>query len=358
MLSTSKTCNSKTSEAPQLAYVILFQNSEATDYYMGVIAEALKRSGWICQIIDSAQRSTFLPPNKESLIVTASCLDAFRFLRRGYKNVAVWCQGIVPEESFLRNRSKYRAFVLSMIEKIVLKKAKFVFLISAEMKHHFEMKYHLHLDGRCAIMPCFNTALSSEFVLTPGKYDSKIFVYMGSLAAWQCFEKTAQLFKAIEERIDGALFKVYCFDKEGANRILKDVGVRNYWVGSVPPDQVASALSEASFGFVVREDRALNRVATPTKLSSYLSAGVIPIFSDCLIDFKQATMGMKHVFAISSEPDIDALVEYCNQPIDAQEVLIEFAGLFKTYYSKEKYVKELSAALSERLGFLGRFDNE
>lgn len=48
---------------------------------------------------------------------------------------------------------------------------------------------------------------------------------------------------------------------------------------------MSEALADVKFGFVLRNDVPVNRVATPTKLSSYLSAGVIPVFSKYLKDF-------------------------------------------------------------------------
>lgn len=336
-------------DLPREAYVVLSQNSEVTDNYMNVIKGALERSGWMCQTVEFSTRSAFSPLRKDALIVVASCMDALSFIKQGFKNVVVWCQGIVPEESFMRRHSRSRRLALSLMESYVLKKAKFVFFVSSEMKRHYEAKYGLDFKGRYGIMPCFNSELCAESVLAPEKYANKVFVYMGSLAAWQCFDETARLFKRIEERMPDALFKVYCFDQRGAEEKLRRAGVQNYWVGSVPPDQVSMELSGASFGFVIREDCAVNRVATPTKLSSYLSAGVIPIFSRCLTSFREATKGMKYALAVDAEPDVNAVVDFCSQPIEASEVLAEFKHLFETYYSREHYVESLSTVLVERL---------
>lgn len=333
---------------PREAYVVLSQNAEVTDYYMNVIKEALERSGWTCQTVEFSSRTTFPPLRKGALIVVASCMDALRFIKRGFENVVVWCQGIVPEESFMRRHSRTRRFALSLIESYVLKKAEFVFFVSSEMKSHYEAKYGLDFEGRYGIMPCFNSELCAESVLAPGKYASKVFVYMGSLAAWQCFDDTAHLFRRIEERMPDALFKVYCFDQRGAEEKLRRAGVQNYWVGSVPPDQVPVELRDASFGFVIREDCAVNRVATPTKLSSYLSAGVIPIFSRCLTSFREATKGMKYALPVDAEPDVDAVIDFCSQPIEASEALAEFEHLFETYYSREHYVESFSSAFEKR----------
>lgn len=60
---------------------------------------------------------------------------------------------------------------------------------------------------------------------------------------------------------------------------------------------MTDTLRDVKFGFVLRDDIAVNNVATPTKLSSYLSAGVIPIYSSALKDFYEKTKFM-HCFVL------------------------------------------------------------
>lgn len=85
--------------------------------------------------------------------------------------------------------------------------------------------------------------------------------------------------------------RVFTFSVDQANKLLEERGIKNYSVTSVPPDQMTEALRDVKFGFVLRDDIAVNNVATPTKLSSYLSAGVIPVYSTALKDFHEKRKG-------------------------------------------------------------------
>ena len=48
------------------------------------------------------------------------------------------------------------------------------------------------------VMPCFNEEMDREQFLVHD-YNDNVFIYAGTLAAWQCFEQTVRLYKQIEE---------------------------------------------------------------------------------------------------------------------------------------------------------------
>lgn len=281
----------------------------------------------------------------EDWFVSPSALEACRIFSLGAKNVILWCQGIIPEESYLRNRSKSKSAILSLIEKRALKKAAFCLFVSDDMRRHYEVKYGLSFEGRCFVMPCFNSMFEQESFFAEGKYDSPIFAYVGSMAAWQCFDATVDLYKELEARLPGALLKVLTFDQAGARKILRAKGVERYEVGCVPPEKVAGELAKVAYGFVIREDDPVNRVATPTKLSSYMAAGVIPVFSDCIGSFSALARGLKYAIPVGSSVDVDAVARRCAEPVRREEVLGEYRRVFDTYYSREYYVRGLAPLL-------------
>lgn len=327
-------------------------NSEVTDYYTETVALALERAGYETETVaaDGIAECVGSRAGKDDWFFSADAVEACRLRLRGFSNVILWCQGVIPEESYLRHRSKVRARILSLIERHALKKASFCLFVSDAMRRHYEEKYKLGFEGRCFVMPCFNSELVSEFFFTEGKYDSPTFCYVGSLAAWQCFEQTVDLYKDIESCVPGARLKVLTFEQDEALGILKSKGVERFELGCVPPDKVAAELADVSYGFVLREDNIVNRVATPTKFSSYMSAGVIPIFSDCLDSFANLARGLR--FAVSADESVDAesVVLGCSKVIRREDVLAEYRQVFDTYYSREYYIEKLAPLLSEALG--------
>jgi hypothetical protein len=171
----------------------------------------------------------------------------------------------------------------------------------------------------------------------------RFFTYVGSLDVWQCFDETIELYKEIESKLCDTKLRVYTFDVESARRRIIEKEIKNYSVERVPKNEVANRMNEVSYGFVIRKDNIINRVATPTKLSTYLASGVIPIFSDCLQDFYNLSKAMKYVYAVPSIVDVDSIIEFCRKPIIVNEIKEEYKAVFNSYYSKEKYIKEISS---------------
>ena len=219
-----------------------------------------------------------------------------------------------------------------------------------KMRDYYEKLGKCSFTNKSYLMPCFNEVYDRA-VFDSKDYSKKIFTYVGSLDLWQCFDKTADIYKSIEERLTGSFFKVLTFDVENGERILKEKGVKHYEVKRVPKEEVRNELLSANYGFIIREDCIVNRVATPTKFSSYLSSGVIPIFSKCLTDFTQVSSGMKYSMPLEEKIDISNLLDFVNQEIDKEELADEYKKLFADYYSPDHHIEQLSV-LFNKLGII------
>ena len=125
--------------------------SAVTETYMRIIREAVCEAGFFAQ-----DRRLCKRPSRNDYIVTNGALVTVRYLLSGYRRHVVWMQGIVPEESYLRRHSRLRRAVLSFVERLVLKRADLLLLVSSEMLIHYETKYGLSLAGKSFIMPCFS----------------------------------------------------------------------------------------------------------------------------------------------------------------------------------------------------------
>ena len=330
-----------------MIWILRSTNSEVTDFYLETVSSALEKAGFPTMMVpvEKVRECVATHARSEDWFVSPSALEACRIFSLGVKNVILWCQGIIPEESYLRNRSKSKSAVLSLIEKLALKKAAFCLFVSDDMRRHYEVKYGLSFEGRCFVMPCFNSTLEEVSFLAEGKYDTPTFAYVGSMAAWQCFEATVDLYKELEVRLPGALLKVLTFDQGKARKVLRAKGVERYEVGCVPPEKVADELARVAYGFVIRKDDPVNQVATPTKLSSYMAAGVIPVFSDCIGSFSGLARGLKYAVPVGMPVDVDAVARRCAEPVRREELLGEYRRVFDTYYSREYYVEGLAPLL-------------
>ena len=323
------------------AYIYMnYANIVVLKVYLDVIKSALTKLGYECEYIKS-----FDNISKESLIVFPMGKDLFKYYLKGYRNAILWQQGATGAESFMRHSSKIRKFILDYMDCFAMKKAKMIFFVSQYMKEYYEAKAHTSFAKKAYVMPCFNESLD-ESVFEKKDYSKKIFTYVGSLDLWQCFNETADVYAEIERKNPDAFFKVLTFNVEKAKQIIADKNIKNYSVACVPKEQVRQELEEASFGFILRHDIDVNRVATPTKISSYLSAGVLPVYSSCLRDFHAQATGKSFAFALNPGEDLEELSNYIKGEINKNSVQKEIRDLFDTYYSTENHVKKIVAFFS------------
>ena len=323
------------------AYIYMnYPNVVVLNVYLDVIKEALVRLNYECEYIKD-----FNEVSKKDLIVFPMGKDAFKYYFKGYRNFILWQQGATGAESFMRHSSKIRSGILNYMDCFAMKKAKMIFYVSQYMQEYYEKMAHTSFEHKAYVMPCFNEVLDKE-LLEKKDYSKKVFTYVGSLDLWQCFNETVDIYAEIEKRIPDAFFKVLTFNTEKTEEILKGKNIKNYSVACVPKEKVKSELENATYGFIIRHDIELNRVATPTKISSYLSAGVLPIYSTCLKDFHAQAHGKAFAYALNPKEDIDGLIQFINSDLDKSLVQQEINDLFSTYYSKDYHVSNIIHCLA------------
>lgn len=311
-----------------------YANQSVTRDYLSVIESALSSLAVRRHNISRLVPQTGL---SSRIAVTVTAADAARARKLGYGKVILWAQGLSPEESFLRHHSYLRYLVLSAIEKKGLGCADFVFLVSDEMKAHFERKYRMQIPN-AFVMPCFNEEMDREQFLVHD-YNDNVFIYAGTLAAWQCFEQTVRLYKQIEETYGNIVrFLVLTQQQKEAETVLKKYGIKNYSTACVRKEQVRMEMAKAKFGFCIREDTAVNRAATPTKLSSYVCNGVIPVYSSCLRDFHRRAQGNPYCLCVDDALFWEKLWRcMLGDKIEGKNMFHEFQESFGRYYSKNSY---------------------
>lgn len=320
-----------------------YENQTVTAEYVSVIEECLGLNGVKTHSIVLIEKKS---ENKEKGIVVVSMKDAFRAKKAKYGKIVLWVQGASAAESYMRNRSAARYVALSGIEFFGLKSADLILFVSNTMKEYYENKFKMKL-GNSYIMPCFNNEIDEKYFYTENKYSDNIFVYAGSLAPWQCFEPTVKFFKQIEEKVPNAFFRVLVKDHETAKSVLDKYAVKNYSLGFVPQSEIGNEMAKAKFGFCLRENSIVNRVATPTKLSTYIAHGVMPVYSNYLVDFKRQSDGCAYCFCIdhNNSDSVQTIIDVCNNKTNAGDVLDVYKSFFGEYFSKDYHKKTLSETM-------------
>ena len=308
-------------------------NSAVTDYYLDVI-------GGMCAKKEElyGHSHPLSECKKNDIIIVPTATDFLKVYLRGFRRIVYWMQGIDSEESYLKHHSMFRKKLLDWVTLFALKRAKAIFFVSDAMKRYEERKFGIKLDERSFIMPCFNVSKETGINFNEEKYAKNVFAYVGSLSQWQCFSQTVDFYKRIEDRWKDVEFRVFTFSEDEAKGVLSEKGVRNYSVRCVAPDQMTTALKDVKFGFVLRDNIPVNNVATPTKLSSYLSAGVIPVYSTSLIDFHDKTRDFTYSVPIEDYTQIPKkLEELMSNHVNYNLLCKEYNFLFDTYYNPNYY---------------------
>lgn len=313
-----------------------------TSTYLKIIKKSIESAGSNCKIWDGVSRI-----NKKDYLIFDECKTAILYILKGYNNIIVWIQGVVPEEALMKGYAKYRYIIHSILEYITLCRAKVVFFCSNEMRTHYESKYRLVLSNKSFIMPCFNEDdISNNDFFRTNKYKNNSFLYVGTLNVWQCFEETVQIYKEIEQRTDKKTYLyVYTPDQDKAIRILEKYQIKNYTLDYLPADKLGKKLGEFKYGFVLRKDNIVNRVATPTKLSNYIAHGVIPIYSDCLRSFheyKKKSNGFAVVCNLEKKDEgVANIISSMQEDISPNEIKDWCRKTFKSYYNQKDYINRI-----------------
>lgn len=321
-------------------------NYVVTKDYVKIIEDSLQQAGHTTQVVDSLKKSK---KNRNRGVVCIQASTTRLAAHCGYGSIVRWVQGAGEAESFMRHHSKLRFLVLSALNWYAFKKSDYILFVSETLKRYYEKRFHMNFEDYY-IMPCFNEEIDRTAFLMPDKYTDNTFIYAGSLDAWQCFEPTVALYAEVEKRVDNCSFRVLAANREKVEEILKKYGVKRYSIGFVPKEQVAAEMAKAKFGFCLREDDIVNRVATPTKLSNYIANGVIPVCSEYVEDFHQIAKNCEYCLCANpgdlGEP-VQRLVKLCNENISPEKIYQEYNNAFGNYYSREYHIKRLSARLKE-----------
>lgn len=319
--------------------------NDATAFYVGVIKKAIVKGSM--QFEEMVGSPKF---EEDDNVVTIGALDALYSYRRKYKYLINWYQGIGPEQLLYFSKEN-KLYVLAKVilyyicEKIALRKCRLNIFVSKSMLAHYKKKYGYKGDNYF-IMPCFNEYLQ-EHSFYDEKYTKPTFVYTGSTDGWQCIPETLCLYKQIKARIPNATLTIYSKDKEKVKKMLQEYAVEAD-VKYVSYTQLSKEIRKYKYGFLIRQNNPVNDVATPTKMCSYMANGLIPIYSDVIGDFKDVFSEMDYTIALSEKFEgIDKIFELEKKNINASEVFKEFSGIFRDYYSEEKYIKSLYEKMKE-----------
>lgn len=213
-----------------------------------------------------------------------------------YAKVLVDIHGAGPEEAEyvrlqLGSRDLSIVSWLNHVEKVILKKADRIFVVTPAMEKHLCRKWAINSSAQFRVLP---VALGANFLRDGDcnvvhKYslepliNKNVFVYCGGVQAYQCVDDTIANYICIARHIKDPALLFITPDAEkirGKVDRLSDEIKNSIVIVSATPDEVPSLLKLGKYGFVLRENNVLNIVACPTKINEYLACGLVLICTE------------------------------------------------------------------------------
>ena len=202
--------------------------------------------------------------------------------------------GAVPEEINFTNK-KIQCFIYNKIERLAFRRIDLCITVNQAMKNHFSAKYNKY-KGDFIICPILSINVFNDAKIDVNKLkkslninsDTVVFIYSGNTQKWQNIQIMLEKIKSLKTK----KYKFIILTKEiniFQNLLLKfNVDTENVILKNISPEKLGEYYQSAHYGFVLRDEHVLNKVACPTKLVEYLYYGIIPIVKfDDIGDFKK-----------------------------------------------------------------------
>lgn len=321
---------------------------EATSYYCDLLQRAFVKNGNYSVVIISNLNDV----NEQDYLVTIRINDPIE-LKIKPKRLIHWFQGIAPEERKMVGnysfKSRLAAYKYSWMEKRILNKADITLFVSDSMRKHYQNKYKAKIKDKAVVIPCYNIKLEEEFLDTKAKrYEKPTFVYAGGIHNWQCIEETLLVFKEVHKKLNNATLTILTSHKQKAQELITKFEVPNVELNFVKLENLQVELSKYKYGFLLRKNNIVNNVATPTKMNSYLAAGLIPIYTSVVDDF-ELNIDLQDYSLKFNELDIsniaEAVCSFDNILIDANRLYRIYTNVFLKYYNDDVYIEAMNSKL-------------
>lgn len=202
---------------------------------------------------------------------------------------AIDIHGVVPEE-FRMHNDFYSAVMFDQHERLAVKKAGLAIVVTNAMRLYLQQKFRTTLQAKTLEFPMF-PSFAPHVDSRPLEAGKPVIVYAGGLHKWQ---QAPKMIDAIVKTADHFQHRFYCPEPDTVKAMLPNDLLPRVVVEKKTHAELMKLYAECHYGFILREDNIVNRVACPTKLVEYLAMGIIPIV-DCedIGDFK--ALGMKYV---------------------------------------------------------------
>ncbi len=183
--------------------------------------------------------------------------------------IIVDIHGCFIEELEYRNVKDPHMEEFKKREELAFRSAKALVAVSKNMIDFYKEKYK-GIKTDFILLPIF--APGDTPVKTLGE-KPKI-IYSGGAQKWQNVDLMVESISKIANNFNVSILTP---NVEEFKQKLKKAGTEGVEVKSVNSSELCKEYKNADFGYILRDDNVVNRVACPTKLIEYLTYGIIPV---------------------------------------------------------------------------------
>lgn len=223
--------------------------------------------------------------------------------------------GVVPEElSYMGFEEESKKFDAQ--ESILVHNANYIIVANDVMREHIFSKYS-NVNAEFIVMPMNNedndNVVDDDTIVHKGEA-YPIVIYSGGLQKWQLINEMQE---AMFERREEFSYRIFVPDQEEFKRSWGDKDYPNKIViDTKEMEELKKEYVQACYGFVLRDDIIVNRVACPTKILDYMKYGIIPIMKSPFIgDFNK--LGIAYItlkdFVSRNLPEESVRIEMCKK---------------------------------------------
>jgi len=196
--------------------------------------------------------------------------------------------GAYPEELRMYGREQ-QATIDEAQEGLAMQHGQCLVCVTKSMMEHLKQKYG-SIPEKVILLPILDEKRLRQCLAIEKKQECRMtVVYAGGMQKWQ---NVKMMQDAIHQTQDRFSYRIFTPSPEAFWKQWKHWWKpKNLEVCAKTPDEVIKAYASCDYGFMLRDDIVVNRVACPTKLVEYLAAGIIPILTSTRIgDFVQDGM--------------------------------------------------------------------
>lgn len=196
----------------------------------------------------------------------------------------------VPSEECRLEKKYHAAYIHEQLEALGIQKSTYCIVVTNAMEAFYKEKYQDMVGCDFLILPI----VPDMGEVNPQSKSATIrptIVYAGNASGWQQLPKMAEVVAKTAQEYS---YRIFCNPPEAFSSLLPDEVLAQIELGQKSHKEILAIYPDCHYGFVLRADDIVNKVACPTKLVEYLAFGVIPIVDTPDIgDF--SSLGMRYL---------------------------------------------------------------